>query len=375
MLLRSSSTPVLGSLLPSFSDSPHHNNCNHYETNNIIIKHPPPTIPQKHNNNRFSLHQTGSLNLSPFSCNSSPISPSIADLDWNKGFRRAQSDGNLEGLAYASCSTNEDQYIETNLPKKFSARPKCTMLQTIPSFSFYNSKGEYEDEEDKEESDIEDDDEEEREERDMAMRAQTLTLENKMNSMILTEEVNVKDQIWNTGVGDEKELLGQGMFLARGIGIGGASGGGGNGGQGRGGGSGDFNSGEDNQGVEEYYKRMVEENPGNPLFLRNYAQFLYQTKRDLQCAEEYYSRAILADPKDGEILSQYAKLTWELHHDQDRALSYFDRAVQASPEDSHVQAAYASFLWDTEEYEECDVPRDVEAMPSHFHGAVASASA
>ena len=264
MLLRSSSTPVLGSLLPSFSDSPNHNNCNHYETNNIIIKHPPPTIPQNHNNNRLSLHQTGPLNLSPFSCNSSPISPFIADLDRNKGFRRAQSDGNLEGLAYASCSTNEDQYIETNLPKKFSARPKCTTLQTIQSFSFYNSKGEYEDEEDEEESDREDDDEEEREERVMAMRAQTLSLENKMNSMILTEEVNVK------------ELLGQGMFLARGIGIGGASGGGGNGGQGHGGGSGDFNSGEDNQGVEEYYKRMVEENPGNPLFLRNYAQFLYQ---------------------------------------------------------------------------------------------------
>lgn len=151
------------------------------------------------------------------------------------------------------------------------------MLQTIQSFSFYNSKGEYEDEEDEEESDREDDDEEEREERVMAMRAQTLSLENKMNSMILTEEVNVKDQIWNTGIGDEKELLGQGMFLARGIGIGGASGGGGgNGGRGHGGGSGDFNSGEDNQGVEEYYKRMVEENPGNPLFLRNYAQFLYQ---------------------------------------------------------------------------------------------------
>ncbi|KAM4077489.1 hypothetical protein ACJW30_12G141600 [Castanea mollissima] len=382
MLLRSSSTPVLGSLLPSFSDSPSHNNCNHHETNTVIIKHPPPTIHQNHN--KFALHQTGSLNLSSFSCNSSPISPSIADLDRNKGFQRAQSDGNLEGLAYVSCSTKEDQYIETNLHKKFSVRPKCTMLQTIQSFSFYNSKGEYEDEEDEEKSDIEDDDEEERI---MAMRAQTLSLENKTNSMILTEEVNVKDQIWNTGFGDEKELLDQGMFLARGIGICDASGGGGNGGRGRRYGGGDFNSGEDNQGgggdfngednqgVEEYYKRMVKKNPGNPLFLRNYAKFLYKSKGDLQCAEEYYSRAILADPKDGEILSQYAKLIWELHHDQDRALSYFERAVQASPEDSHVQAAYASFLWDTEEYEECDEPKDVEAMPSHFHGAVASASA
>lgn len=30
--------------------------------------------------------------------------------------------------------------------------------------------------------------------------------------------------------------------------------------------------------VEEYYKKMVEENPNNPLFLRNYAQFLSQVR-------------------------------------------------------------------------------------------------
>ena len=29
---------------------------------------------------------------------------------------------------------------------------------------------------------------------------------------------------------------------------------------------------------EEYYKKMVEENPNNPLFLRNYAQFLCQVR-------------------------------------------------------------------------------------------------
>lgn len=30
--------------------------------------------------------------------------------------------------------------------------------------------------------------------------------------------------------------------------------------------------------VEEYYKRMIEENPCNSLFLKNYAQFLYQVR-------------------------------------------------------------------------------------------------
>ncbi|MBA0549292.1 hypothetical protein Golob_020329 [Gossypium lobatum] len=120
---------------------------------------------------------------------------------------------------------------------------------------------------------------------------------------------------------------------------------------------------------------MVEENPGNPLFLGNYAQFLYQSKRDLQGAEEYYSRAILVDPKDGETLSQYAKLVWELHRDEERASSYFERAVQVSPQDSHVHAAYASFLWETEEDgDECAAPSEIDKIPTQFHqGTLASA--
>ncbi|KAE7997889.1 hypothetical protein FH972_002482 [Carpinus fangiana] len=366
MLLRSSSTPVLGSLLPSYSDSPN-NNSFHYETN-TTIKHPPTIIHPNHN--KLPLHPTGSLKLS--SCSSSPISPSIAEaLDRNKGFRRAQSEGNLEGLACISCNNNEDQFCEMNPHKKFLSRPMCSMLQTIPSFQGGR-------EEDEEESDFEDDEErteleenEELLERIMAMEAQTSNLENKTKNMNLTE-VNANES-WNMGFGDV-ELFGQEMFLARGLGIDGSGGGGGGGRE--------FNSagfggdGGDNPDVEGHYKKLVEENPGNPLFLRNYAQFLYQTKRDLQGAEENYSRAIIADPKDGEILSQYAKLVWELHHDQDRASSYFERAVQASPEDSHVQAAYANFLWESEDYEDgCDVSKDLEAMPPHFHAAVASASA
>ncbi|XP_050218044.1 uncharacterized protein LOC126668873 [Mercurialis annua] len=103
---------------------------------------------------------------------------------------------------------------------------------------------------------------------------------------------------------------------------------------------------------EEYYKKRVEEHPTNSLVLRNYAQFLYQSKRDLQGSEEYYSRAMLADPDDGEIKSQYAKLVWEVHRDGDKASSYFEQAVQASPQNSHVLGAYARFLWETEEDEE-----------------------
>ncbi|KAL6970621.1 hypothetical protein U1Q18_030315 [Sarracenia purpurea var. burkii] len=110
----------------------------------------------------------------------------------------------------------------------------------------------------------------------------------------------------------------------------------------------------------EYYKRMVEENPCNPLFLGNYAHFLYQSKGDLLGAEEYYSRAIVADPSDGEMISKYATLVWELHRDHHKAMSYFERAIQATPEDTHVLAAYANFLWETEDDQEED-----EAVQDH----------
>lgn len=33
--------------------------------------------------------------------------------------------------------------------------------------------------------------------------------------------------------------------------------------------------------LKKYYRSMTEENPSDPLFLRNYAQFLYQVKLQL----------------------------------------------------------------------------------------------
>ncbi|KAL6903524.1 hypothetical protein ACP4OV_004337 [Aristida adscensionis] len=104
--------------------------------------------------------------------------------------------------------------------------------------------------------------------------------------------------------------------------------------------------------MDAQYKRMVDEQPGNALFLRNYAQFLHEVKGDSRRAEEYYSRAMLAEPSDGEIMSQYAKLVWEAHHDRERSLSYFEKSVQAAPQNSHVLAAYASFLWEQDDEED-----------------------
>ncbi|KVI00419.1 RNA-processing protein, HAT helix [Cynara cardunculus var. scolymus] len=119
----------------------------------------------------------------------------------------------------------------------------------------------------------------------------------------------------------------------------------------------------DLNGAEEYYLRVTQTDANDGESLMQYAKLVWElhgdknrasayleraTKGDLEGAEEYYSRAIQADGEDGEVISEYAQLVWELHRDQHKAASYFERAVEAAPANSHVLAAYAKFLWEVE---------------------------
>ncbi|CAK9133418.1 unnamed protein product [Ilex paraguariensis] len=379
MMLRSSSTPVLGSLLSPFSDTP--NNIHHQpEVPHTTAKHPPTTTHQ--NYNKLCFHRAGSQNFSTFSCNSSPISPSVSEFSGTGrcspiGFSRAQSEGNLEGLANAA-SGIIDEFSFSNPLKKCSRRATSSFLETIPSFSFHKYLRRYEEEDGDEE------DEEEEEEREQQLE-ENGELFGKLCLMKQNIKLNEEMGYGNVGL-EEREEVSPHMYLARGLGVSGVdigfgSNGGFNGG-GRGGGGGFFTSVDfgrddgDSNGIEDHFKRMVVENPGNPLFLRNYAQFLHQSKGNLERAEEYYTRAILADPGDGEILSQYAKLVWELHRDRERTTSYFERAVQAASEDSHVHAAYASFLWEAgEDEDEDDALNDPHAPPLFHKAGMASVTA
>lgn len=318
----------------------------------------------------------------------------MADLSSSShnGFRRAQSEGNLESLANGSSTIDEFSISISNLPKKFPRKPNSSLLQTIPSFSPYNTTSSYEGQDTDEEEDGQEFQENAEflnnvgkgEESFASAKLVQMNMEkkNKMTSVGLNEEMRYMNGYGNMGL---EEAIGGGnqqMYLARGLGVHGlvdvgfgSGAGGGSNVTGRGGGGG---FGDHGNNMEEHYKRMVEANPGNPLFLRNYAEFLYQSKGDLQGAEEYYSRAILADPKDGEVLSQYAKIVWELHRDEDRATSYFQRAVQASSEDSHVHAAYANFLWEIEDEDEDQAGERDSLNYSHaqplLQGAMASAA-
>ena len=91
-------------------------------------------------------------------------------------------------------------------------------------------------------------------------------------AMAIMQDLGKKGKETVKEVGSGKE-----MYLAKGLGV--ECCGDGIGGC-RGGGGGDHNplgsggNDGDRHAVEEYYKKMVKENPGDPLFLRNYANFL-----------------------------------------------------------------------------------------------------
>ncbi|KAK1591054.1 hypothetical protein Q3G72_001528 [Acer saccharum] len=331
-MLRSSSTPVIGSLLSPVSDSPNRD----LET----------TI-----NTKLSFSQgLHHLNLTPPSCCSSPISQFSRETNSSrlKGFRKSRSDGYLEGLAYSSCDS--EAFRNSNTQHKSSNKKYKSMLRSALSFSIYNSVDEIEDEEiigqvlERGEAT----------ERTVSIGecmdgTGSGNFSFKKKNMGLIEEENEDNEaglnlngIQSLSIEEEFEQHSPSMYLATGLGKG----------------IDGFDGGEvvdfttlnfdESENVEEYYKRMVDEYPCHPLFLRNYAKLL-QSKGDLHGAENYYHSAILADPGDSEILLQYAKLVWELHHDQDRASSYFERAAQAAPQNSNVHAAYASFLWEIED--------------------------
>lgn len=158
------------------------------------------------------------------------------------------------------------------------------MLETIPSFSFYRYGHSHEDG-DEENTDFDIDEGEEYEEYEEASLVESSAKFRGSESLSLIVEEEVcsvggVNMIEKSGFEKSKERVRQEMYLA--IGIGGGSGGGdwGSDGGSRGGGgsslSDDGADGGENQGVEEYYKKMVEKSPSNSLFLRNYAQFLYQ---------------------------------------------------------------------------------------------------
>lgn len=230
MMLRSSSTPVLGSLLSSYSETPQ--------------KHP---APNNHHIKISSNHNGGFQNIAKSVTNS----PSVSGI--KNSFRRVQSDGNLEELGKFSC-TNADEFTFSDL--KVAQKP---ILEAIPSFSSgegYDSDGE---------------------------------VEGNYDRFVMRNLVSQEVRRSVNGYDDVGSFRGEGkMYLAAGTGVpatGIPDGGGCGGGGGRSCRPVDFSrDGGDSGGLsmEQHYKNMLEQSPGNSLFLRNYAHFLHQVSPQYQ---------------------------------------------------------------------------------------------
>ncbi|XP_066358785.1 uncharacterized protein [Miscanthus floridulus] len=309
MLVRSASTPVLGALHPSGSHSPAVSSpAVRFPESPAAAYHPPP----------ISCHLAG------------PGSGSDHERS-RVGMRRTCSEDNLASLA----GVRADDHHHLPPSGKGALRARPVPLETIQWFRGRQASTDDEDEEDY-------DDEEDAYEVERELRFGQFSFAGGGTGSTYSQEHPL---FLARGLGIDR--LGSGLLSADGggAGFGGSDGGGGSNLVASG-------NGGDRSGIEMHYKKMIEEDPCNGLFLRNYAQFLYQVKGDYRRAEEYYSRAILADPDDGELLSEYAKLVWDVHRDEERASSYFERAAKASPQNSHVLAAHAAFLWDTDDDEE-----------------------
>ncbi|XP_044485322.1 uncharacterized protein LOC123210893 isoform X3 [Mangifera indica] len=295
---------------------------------------------------------------SPGSYSDSAFSESNQKTDFGpQGLRRALSGGNLEGLiAYNSEEFRNSTTQKRSLRKQYYT---YTMLRSAPSFSIFNNT--FDGVEDGKKNGQQDVQKEEPLARTVTIGDYIEDADNgdftfgkKIDMGLIAEEgEDFEEGIYVTNQNlifdEEMEPPSPPMYLATGLGI-------------------DVAAWFDGVGVvdlvpmnnfdeignmEEYYKRMVDEYPCHPLYLRNYAQLL-QYKGDLRGAEDYFHRATLADPGDAETLMQYAKVVWELHHDHVRATTYFERAAQAAPHDCDILGAYANFLWEISKDEEDD---------------------
>jgi hypothetical protein len=216
MLVRSTSTPVLGALHPSGCHSPAvsvSSTSVHFPESPASAYHPP----------AISCHLSGG-----------------SDHD---RLRRTSSEGNLAGRAAA-----DDHHLPL-LPSGKCVRRPAPPLETIRSSRTRDAS-----------TDEEEEDEAYAEDRELSF--------GQFNSVGSSAYSRAEHP----------------LFLARGLGIDRLSSdqlsadGGIGGGEGGGGSSSvtfDGNGG-DRSGIEMHYKKMIEEDPCNGLFLRNYAQFLYQ---------------------------------------------------------------------------------------------------
>lgn len=114
--------------------------------------------------------------------------------------------------------------------------------------------------------------------------------------------------------------------------------------------------------IETYYKKALEADPNNAVYLGNYAIFLHIIRKDYDVAEVYYKKALEADPNNAVGLGNYAMFLHIIRKNYDAAEVYYKKAFEADPNNTHNLSNYAIFLK--------DIRIDYDAAEAYYNKAL-----
>jgi protein O-mannosyl-transferase len=95
---------------------------------------------------------------------------------------------------------------------------------------------------------------------------------------------------------------------------------------------------------EALYQHGITEFPDSHELLGNYANFLYETRKDYEKADQFYQQILKADPDDVTAIINYAIFLYQVRKENDRAEQFYKRVLKMEPDHVNANRSYAIFL-------------------------------
>ena len=104
---------------------------------------------------------------------------------------------------------------------------------------------------------------------------------------------------------------------------------------------------------EAIYREGVQRLPNSPELTGNFANFMWQARKESDEAEHLYRRAIELEPDSAHNVGNFARFMLEVRKEYDEAERLFRRAMELGPDDANNTSSFANFMfWARKEYDE-----------------------